>query len=433
MLGKPIHGIGGEVEIAMNVPNSETRSRIAGWRSLPGKWFADGTQKTRSGKWIWYLIAALVVLFLFFRFLWTPVLPFLLGGVFAMLLQKPLDALDRMTGKRPRLRKLWAVVLVLGCAGVVLTLFVWLITALLRECGTFFGWLGDNIGAITETAGAWTARLEELLSSLPFFLGGEGDNIVSAVLSSADEIFIGMVQKTVSSVTAKIPALLSAVAAALPQILLFLGVFLLAAVYLTIGYRSVGLFLKKTFPRRTAAVLRGLRSSLVSTILLYGRAYAILCLVTFLELYAGFRVLGVDWALGAAVLGALIDLLPVIGTGTLLLPWAIIELLRRNVFRGVGLVVLYIVICVVRQILEPKIIGKSIGLHPLAALFFLYTGMKLCGIAGLFLFPMTAAIGWNYYSRIARNRSGENGDVSPGETTPVSAAETEGGDAEGED
>ncbi|MGM9624132.1 MAG: AI-2E family transporter, partial [Eubacteriales bacterium] len=225
---------------------------------------------------------------------------------------------------------------------------------------------------------------------------GDG-NILFSVLSSADELLMDMIQKAVASVTAELPVILTAVAAALPQIVLFLGVFLLASVYLTIEYREIGIFLHRTFPNKTSAVLRGLRSSLMSTILLYGRAYTILCLITFVELYIGFRILDIDWAFGASLLGALIDLLPVIGTGTFLLPWAVFELIRGAWYRGIGLVILYIIICVIRQILEPKIVGRNIGLHPLAALFCMYVGMKLFGLAGLFFVPMAAAVVWKYY------------------------------------
>ncbi len=334
---------------------------------------------------------------LFFRFLWKPILPFLLGGLFAMALQKPLDFLvAKCRGKR-RLRQIWAFLLVFGCAGGLLCLLYLSVNALLRECGTFFGWIGDNIGAIEEGITHLTEKLEGALASLPLMREDEG-GILFTVLSSADDLLVTMIGRTVSAVTARVPAFLTAVAAALPQILLFFAVFLLAAVYLTIEYREIGAFLKNTFPKKTSAVLRGLRSSLVSTVLLFGRAYSILCLVTFCELYIGFRVLGIDWAFGAAVLGAVIDLLPVLGTGTLLLPWAALELIRGELFSGVGLVVLYTVVCVVRQLIEPKIVGKSIGLHPLAALFFMYVGLQLSGIAGLFLFPIAATMIWKYWN-----------------------------------
>ncbi len=339
------------------------------------------------------VIGGILGVILFFRFLWKPVLPFLLGGAVALLLQKPLDILDALTHHRQRLRKFWAALLVFGSTGILLSLLYLSASALIRECGTFFGWLGDNIGAIEAGLGRLTERVERALASLPL-MREENGGILFSVLSSADDLLVTMIGRTVSGVTAKIPAFLTAVAGALPQILLFFGVFLLAAVYLTIEYRALGVYLKQTFPKKTAAVLRGLQSSLVSTVLLFGRAYSILCLLTFCELYVGFRILGVDWAFGAAVLGAIIDLLPVLGTGTLLLPWAVIAFIGGNPVTGVGLIVLYIAVCVVRQLIEPKIVGKSIGLHPLAALFFMYVGMQLFGLAGLFLLPMTAAVVW---------------------------------------
>ncbi len=351
----------------------------------------------RGGMIVLCIVGGVLGAALFFRFLWTPILPFLLGGVVAMLLQKPLDRLDAMCKHKKQLRKVWAFVLVFGCTGLLLCLLIWGGNALIRECGTFFGWLGDNIGAIEASLTDLTEQLEDALASLPMMRDTDREGgILFSVLSSADDLLVTMIGKTVSSVTSKIPAFLTAIAGALPQILLFFGVFLIASVYLTMEYRSIGTFLKNTFPRKTSVVLRGLRSSLVSTILLFGRAYGILCFVTFCELYAGFRILGIDWAFGAAILGAVIDLLPVLGTGTLLLPWAALELIRGELFTGVGLIVLYSIVCVIRQLIEPKIVGKSIGLHPLAALFFMYVGMQLFGLAGLFLLPMAASVIWKY-------------------------------------
>lgn len=381
-----------------------------------------GPGKKQFGSILISIGIAAMILFLFFRFLWNPILPFLLGGLLAAVLQKPLDFLDRICGKRKKLRCVWAFVLVFGCVALILTLIFCITNVLLGECGTFFNWLGDNIDTIGTSFSRMTEQLEQFLQSLPFLDHAKGstravpseteDNILVSFLLSVDDILIHTMQKTVSAVTAKIPAFLTAVAAALPKILLFLGVFLLAAVYMTIEYHEIGAFLKKKCPQKTTALLSGLRLSLLSTVWLYLRAYIILCLITFAELYAGFAILGIHWAFGAAALGALIDLLPVFGTGTLLLPWAIFELIRGGWYRGIGLVVLYLIICTVRQILEPKIIGKSIGLHPLAALFFMYTGIKLFGLAGLFLFPMTAAVVWKYFesrSKVERKKGKEGG------------------------
>ena len=93
-----------------------------------------------------------------------------------------------------------------------------------------------------------------------------------------------------------------------------------------------------------------------------------------------------------ALLGAALDILPVLGVGTLLVPWAILALVTGSAGRGVGLLILYALMSIVRQIAEPHLVGKSLGLHPLLMLIAFYVGLKLFGFAGIFLGPVLAVL-----------------------------------------
>ena len=106
----------------------------------------------------------------------------------------------------------------------------------------------------------------------------------------------------------------------------------------------------------------------VDGIFKFGRAYAILLSITFVELLIGFSLLRVDYALRSALLTAMVDSLPVLGTGTVLIPWAAAMLILGNCPLGIGLLMLYAIITVVRQMLEPRVVGKQIGLYPLVTL-----------------------------------------------------------------
>ena len=118
------------------------------------------------------------------------------------------------------------------------------------------------------------------------------------------------------------------------------------------------------------------------------RAESILCLVTFVMLLLGFWYLGVDYALLTAVLVAIVDALPVLGTGTVLVPWSVYQLLLGSVPRGVALLALYAVILLVRNLLEPKLVAAQAGLPPLAALMAMYLGFRLFGVGGMLLAPV---------------------------------------------
>ena len=106
---------------------------------------------------------------------------------------------------------------------------------------------------------------------------------------------------------------------------------------------------------------------------------------------------GVRGALTVSLIGALIDLLPLIGVGVLLLPWALFAFFCGRRGLGVGLVVLYLVLTVTRRVIEPRLIGRSMGLHPLAARFALYAGGVLFGPLGMIGVPLAAsAVLWGY-------------------------------------
>ena len=129
----------------------------------------------------------------------------------------------------------------------------------------------------------------------------------------------------------------------------------------------------------------------------YIKSYSLLFLLTFVELGIGFLILRVDHAILLATLISIFDLMPILGTGGILLPWALISLLFGDWFRAIGMLVLYLIITGIRQTLEPQIVGKQIGLHPLATLAAMLLGLKLFGIVGMFGVPVLLAVSTAMY------------------------------------
>ena len=114
-------------------------------------------------------------------------------------------------------------------------------------------------------------------------------------------------------------------------------------------------------------------------------------------LAAGLMILGVKYSLVLAVLIAVLDFLPIFGTGTVLLPWAVVKLFSAEYPYAAGLILIYITTQVVRQIIQPKIVGDSMGLPPLITLFLLYMGYKVKGIAGMILAVPIGLIFINFF------------------------------------
>ena len=124
----------------------------------------------------------------------------------------------------------------------------------------------------------------------------------------------------------------------------------------------------------------------------YLKSYSLLFLMTFAELTVGFMILKIPYAVVAALAIAVFDILPVLGTGGVLLPWAVIMLVLGDYPLAIGILILYIVITIIRNMIEPRIVGKQIGLHPLITLIAMFVGLQLFGLAGMILLPMTAVV-----------------------------------------
>lgn len=117
------------------------------------------------------------------------------------------------------------------------------------------------------------------------------------------------------------------------------------------------------------------------------KAQLILSLLTFVLAYIGLSVLRVDFSLIMAIIIVIVDILPILGTGSVLVPWAIYAFSQGQTNLGIGFVVLFLVITVVRRAVEPKIMSSNMGISPLAALISMFIGLKMVGIWGLFLGP----------------------------------------------
>ncbi len=182
-------------------------------------------------------------------------------------------------------------------------------------------------------------------------------------------------------------------------ILDFLLTFVITVVscyYMTVDRARVSAFFYKLCPQSAAKYLRSARVEVFGALGKYLKAYGIIILITFTELFAAFTVLRLEYALLLAVVIAVVDILPVLGTGTILIPWGLVCLfITRNFYLGAGLIIAYIVITILRQIIEPKIVGGYIGLHPLATMVTMFAGLKLFGIVGMLLFPFAVLIARN--------------------------------------
>ena len=175
----------------------------------------------------------------------------------------------------------------------------------------------------------------------------------------------------------------------LPSLFIGFVIWIAASIFLSIDYDKVTGFLLRQIPDCHQPLVAATRSLCHNTVFKMTKAYGLLMLLTFGELSAGLLILRVPYAIPLAALIAVVDILPVLGTGTVLIPWALICLIRGDMALFGGLTVLYIIITVVRNILEPRMVSHQIGLSPLVTLFFMFLGLKATGgLLGMLLFPI---------------------------------------------
>ncbi|MDO4740006.1 MAG: sporulation integral membrane protein YtvI, partial [Eubacteriales bacterium] len=155
--------------------------------------------------------------------------------------------------------------------------------------------------------------------------------------------------------------------------------------------RIVGFF-EHQIPTKWIDFFRRARKELSVSLFAYIRAILILASITFVELLIGLTILRLPYAILIAFLCAVLDALPAIGTGWVLTPWSIVCFVMGNYRLGIGLLVLYLITWLVRQLLEARVVGGQVGIHPLLLLFSMYLGMQLFGILGLLVGPLMAIV-----------------------------------------
>ena len=185
-----------------------------------------------------------------------------------------------------------------------------------------------------------------------------------------------------------LPRLIAATASFLPEFFISLIIFIISCYYFSCDWDRIRVFCLENLSPNLCNWINLVKKHFFRSLRQYGKAYLLLFLLNFSILYLGLVLLKSKNALGIAFLIALIDLLPVLGCGAILVPWSVSAFLMGNFGMGIGLFILFLVTLFAHQCAEPKIVGSSIGLHPILSLATVLLGLKLFGIWGMILLPL---------------------------------------------
>ena len=309
-------------------------------------------------------------------------MPFVLAFMIALLLKTPINRLSKAL-HAPRA----------PVAVVLLVLFYVVVGTLLALLGArIVIAVGDLLRSLPAF---YSSSIEPALYRIQDWLGGLFARLDPQVLTLLDGVGDSLTKALASAVTGlsslAMPAM-TVVAAGVPTFFVRLLLLIISSFFFVVDYYKVVSFLARLLPPRGREMLFRIKRNGVDTVFKFGRAYAILLSLTFVELAIGFSLLGVRAAILVALATAVVDILPVLGTGTILIPWGIYELISGKIGMGIGLLVLYAIITVVRQSLEPRVVGRQIGLYPLATLLCMFAGAQLFGFWGLFGLPISLVV-----------------------------------------
>ena len=308
------------------------------------------------------------------------VLPFLIGSTVA-LAAEPAVKLCAEKGKLPRS----------VAAGIGVSVTLLLLVGVVSLAGMLtvkeLGVLAKALPDMGQTAQRGILLLEDSLISAADRLP---DGIRSLATGTVLELFDGG-SALVGQLSRKVPDMLTSVLGWIPDGALGLGTGVIAGFMISVRLPQLRQYLQNGLPEiwydRYLPAVRRVRQALGGWL----KAQLKLALLTCGVLAAGFLLLRIPYGVLWAVPVALVDAVPMLGTGVVLIPWALVVFLQGKTVMGIGLLLLCAVTMVLRRILEPKLVGKQLGLDPLLTLVFLYAGYRFWGFLGMILAPLLAA------------------------------------------
>jgi sporulation integral membrane protein YtvI len=273
-------------------------------------------------------------------------------------------------------------------APIVLLLFIiplaiiatLVVLRLITEIKSFAMVLPKNIISFYESIESLIAKSTEFYHWLPSEISSNLDNVILNLSNSIIRVLNSIVEGTVSTVIS------------LPQALVSIIITILATYFMASDRDKIYNFFRAQFPDKLTDKALSIKNDIFSALFGYLRAQLILISITFSELFIGFTIIGVRYSLLLAFITSIVDALPVLGTGTILIPWSVFNFITGNFRVGVSLLIIYVIILIVRQLIEPKILSRQIGVYPLVTLTAIYAGLRVFGVLGLILGPVIVLV-----------------------------------------
>ena len=341
---------------------------------------------------IFFLSLTIISIFLAFK-LALFYMPFLIGFIISLLIEPVI----KIVNKKAKITRRTSAIIVLLCIfSILISLIVWGTINLISESSNLLQSLNIYIEKIYNQIQKYINSIESDKIEIP-------KQVITIIETSANN-FLDFITKWISGF---LKSILQGITS-LPIIGIYIVITILSTYFICADRLFILDQFEHHFPKIWVKKFGIHLKKLISTLGNYSKAEATLILISFIEVLIGlclFKWIGlnVEYPLLAALGIGFVDALPILGAGTVMIPWAIISAINGDLNLGIAIFVLYVIILVVHQLLEPRVVGNKIGIHPIFTLIAMYTGFKFSGIIGLFIGPIVLIILQNAFETMIDN------------------------------
>ena len=308
--------------------------------------------------------------------------PFIFAFIFAYILNKPARAISTSTRLPHKLVAFFIILIFYAVAGIVVFLLGVRLTSTITRIVSMIPSIYDKqIGPLLMSA---FRSIEEIVYDI--------DPAIVEVLNEGFTQFIRTMGETVTNFSLRLLRSISDIASSLPLFFIKVLLMVISTFFIAMDFDNLVAFTRRQFSQQGNKVINTIHQYIVNTLFVVIRSYAIIMFITFIELSIGLTILGIKNSILIAFLISIFDILPVLGTGGIMVPWVIVTLLQGNISRGLGLFLVYITVTIVRNIIEPRIVGKELGIHPVVTLISMFVGGNLFGVVGVFGLPVILSL-----------------------------------------
>ncbi|MBQ8526430.1 MAG: sporulation integral membrane protein YtvI [Clostridia bacterium] len=348
-----------------------------------------------------YLLIAGAFVFLLLPRLIKYFLPILCAIVISVIIDPVVGFLVKKVHFNRRISVIIAMLLVITLLGAIIFNLVYQAVYFLQDFAEKIPDLLDREYVFLDWLGSLNAFMIKMPESMRSFV----ENIRVNVVENLSQLIAPATKTAINAA--------GSIASALPSMLIFTVVLILATYFISYDREKIVKSLVKHVKPKRFERIKLIKNKLFQVCGAYFRAQLIMMGIIFCVLLIGFSILGIESPFFVAFITAIVDAVPVLGTGTVLVPWAIFELISGKYTMALGLIIIYILAIVVRQFTEPRVVSAQIGLHPLVTITSMYVGLKAIGIFGMIVGPVVTIIVLKSLE-IERNLESENNIADEG-------------------